>query len=258
MKYIMFKTVITAFFILLSASNASAQNNTLTDAERKVLEDSLIAEVEKSLGLNDNAYSAKAAKDKWLSGKAMFLLQGGIAPVVYQGQKQFKKKYHVGYDDFGCIVNCSERQMKIYNTFLMDFLTDKFGDEWRKDIRPDVPGLEEYGRDVFKNVKYDENGIATLVLPVIIKSCGRSADFYEDDEKIIKGLIDYEYPMTSIAFLYRGKEYYIPLSDMELDNLPTTEDPYEITIRLFNPKVFRYSKKTKPYPYGIIERTVPI
>lgn len=138
----------------------SAQNNNYADMSAFVAKDkqamteerrihklaSILVETDSLLGWNDEAYSVKVAKNKWHSGEAMFLLQGGIASVVYKGQEQFKDKYGVDYYDFGCIAPISERRMKNYNTAIMDYLTDRFGEEWRSYIRKDVPGFNEYGK----------------------------------------------------------------------------------------------------------------
>lgn len=234
------------------SNNLWAQSQ-LTNCEKQTELDSIIAEVEKVLGLNDEAYSAKIAKDKWLSGEANFLLQGGIAPVAYIGQEKFKEKFGVDYEDFGCIAHCSNSQMEEYNTVIMDYLTAKFGNEWRKHIRKDVPGVDIYGEEAFKNVKYDENGEATITLPVIYMSLGKAVEHSEKDERIIKEQIGCV-PSTSLEFLYSGNKYYIPLSyNAIVEKIPAENELIEVNIRVFNPKVCRYSKHTLPFPYCIIE-----
>ena len=238
------------------SNNLWAQSQ-LMNCEKQTELDSIIAEVEKVLGLNDEAYSAKIAKDKWLSGEANFLLQGGIAPVAYIGQEKFKEKFGVDYEDFGCITHCSKSQMEEYNTVIMDYLTAKFGNEWLKYIRKDVPGLSKYGNDAFKKISYDNSGIAILTIPVIYKSMGKSAGFDSKDSTFVEK--NGSEPTTSLELLYRGKEYYIPVfcnTDMKkaLSILWHMENELiEITIKLFDPKMFLYSKSLKPYPFGIIE-----
>lgn len=191
-------------------------------------------------------------RKKWISGEAKLLLQGGIAPVVYVGQEQFAKRYGVDYDDFGCIANCSDTQMAKYNTAIMDCLTAKFGKGWRDSIRKDVPGLDKYGATVFKKIQYDENGTTTIVLPVIYKALGRSASDPEESG-FVRDIIDCVSP-TSMEFLYRGVEYYIPLScNAGSGETPLVNELIEITVRVFKPKEFRYSKNIKPYPFCVIE-----
>lgn len=234
------------------SNNLWAQSR-LTNCEKQTELDSIIAEVEKALGLNDEAYSAKIAKDKWLSGEANFLLQGGIAPVAYIGQEKFKEKFGVDYEDFGCITHCSKSQMEEYNTVIMDYLTAKFGNEWLKHIRKDVPGVDKYGAEAFKKMKYDENGVATITIPVIYRALGKAVEQSDKDEIAIKELLGCT-PSTSLEFLYRGKEYYIPLScNNEIEETLAENELIEVIIRVFNPKVFHYSGKTIPCPYCIVE-----
>lgn len=237
-------------FALSSSLWAQSQ---LTDGKKQAELDSIIAETERHFGWNDDAYSAKIAKDKWHSCEAKLLLQGGIAPVVYAGQEQFTRKYGVDYHDLGCMAYCSDKQMAEYNTVIMDYLTVNYGSEWRKDVRKDVPGVDKYGVEVFKNLKYDENGIATIMVPVIYYALGKACEQSDKDKIVIKKLIGC-IPLTSLEFLYRGNKYYIPLScNIDIEETPTENELIEVTIRVFNPKVFRYSKKTIPYPYCIVE-----
>lgn len=102
MKNIRYKVLVVIAF-LSGAFQTYAQERNLTDEERQAELDSIIAETERHLRWNDDAYSVKAAKEKWLSGDAKLLLQSGIAPVVYVGQEQFAKRFGIDYDDFGCI-----------------------------------------------------------------------------------------------------------------------------------------------------------
>lgn len=227
----------------------------LTDCKKQSELDSIISETERHFGWNDDAYSAKIAKDKWQSGEAKLLLQGGIAPVVYVGQEQFTRKFGVDYEDFGCMAYCSDRQMSEYNTVIMDYLTVNYGSEWRKYIRKDVPGVDKYGTEAFKGMKYGENGVATITIPVIYIALGKADEQSDKDEIVIKELIGCT-SSTSLEFLYRGNEYYIPLSckcNNDIEVTPAENELIEVTIRVFNPKVFHYSRKTIPYPYSIVE-----
>lgn len=247
----LYKILIPCVGFALSA-NLRAQSQ-LTDCKKQAELDSIIAETERHFGWNDDAYSAKIAKEKWQSCEAKLLLQGGVAPVVYAEQEQFTRKYGVDYNDFGCMTYCSDKQMAEYNTVIMDYLTANYGNEWRKYVRKDVLGVDKYGVEVFKNLKYDENGIATIMLPVIYKALGRAVEHSDKDEIVIKKLIGC-IPLTSLEFLYRGNKYYIPLScNIDIEETPTENELIEITIRVFSPKAFRYSKKTIPYPYCIVE-----
>ena len=227
---------------------------TMTEEKRIHKLDSILVETDSLLGWNDEAYSVKVAKSKWHSGEAMFLLQGGVAPVVYKGQEQFQEKYGVDYYDFGCIASISERQMKSYNTAIMDYLTDRFGKEWRSYIRKDVPGFNEYGKQAFKKVEYDDNGMAIIVVPVVFRFLGKAVELNKGDSEIIRELVGHK-PLTIIGFLYCGIEYCFPVScNVDAKEIPTTHELIEITVCFFNPKIFKYSKKTIPYPLGVIER----
>ena len=106
---------IKAFTTILLAITSLCLNaqTSISDYEKQAKIDSITAELEKQFGWNDAAYTPEIAYGKWEAGEASFLLQGGLAPVVYIGQENFKKKYGVDYEDFGCMAYCSEHQMKI-------------------------------------------------------------------------------------------------------------------------------------------------
>lgn len=253
MKHLICKFIVAVTLSLIDESHVNAQERILSEEERQAKLDSIIAETERHFGWNDDVYSAKIAKDKWQSGEAKLLLQGGIAPVVYVGQEQFTRKYGVGYEDFGCMAYCSDRQMAEYNTVIMDYLTANYGCEWRKHVRKNVPGVDKYGAEAFKKIKYDENGVATITIPVIYRALGKAVEQNDKDEIAIKELLGCT-PSTSLEFLYRGKEYYIPLScNNEIEETPAENELIEVIIRVFNPKVFHYSGKTIPCPYCIVE-----
>lgn len=250
---ILLNMIIAIALLLIGAAHVSAQERISLEEKRQAKLDSIISETERHFGWNDDAYSAKIAKDKWQSGEAKLLLQGGIAPVVYVGQEQFNRKYGVDYEDFGCMAYCSESQMVEYNTVIMDYLTVNYGSEWRDYVRKDIPGIDKYGTEAFKNMKYDEYGVATITLPVIYKSLGRAVEQGDKDEIVIKELIGCT-PSTALEFLYRGNKYYIPLScNNDIEETPTENELINVTIRVFRPKAFCYSKKTIPYPYCIVE-----
>lgn len=249
---ILLNMIIAITLLLIGVSHVNAQERILPEEERHAKLDSIIAETERHFAWNDDAYSIKTAKEKWLSGNAKLLLQGGIAPVIYIGQEKFAKKYGVDYDDFGCIASCSDAQMAKYNTVIMDCLTAKFGKGWRDSIRKDVPGLDKYGVSIFKNIQFEGNGTATIVLPVIYKALGRSgAD--PEESGFVRDIIDCVSP-TSMEFLYRGVEYYVPLAcNADRVEAPLENELIEITVRVFNPRVFRYPQNIKPYPFCVIE-----
>ena len=86
---------IKAFTTILLAITSLCLNaqTSISDYEKQAKIDSITAELEKQFGWNDAAYTPEIAYGKWKAGEASFLLQGGIAPAVYIGQENFKKKY---------------------------------------------------------------------------------------------------------------------------------------------------------------------
>ena len=139
-----------------------------------------------------------------------------------------------------------ERQAKL-DSIIAD-TERRFG--WNDDA---YSAKDKYGTEAFKEMKYGENGVATITVPVIYRALGKAAYQSDKDEIVIKELLGCT-PSTSLAFLYRGNEYYIPLScNSDIEVTPAENELIEVTIRVFNPKVFHYSRKTIPYPYSIVE-----
>ncbi|WP_299991871.1 carboxypeptidase-like regulatory domain-containing protein [uncultured Pontibacter sp.] len=89
----------------------------------------------------DCRYDRTAAKGDIASGKPKLLLVGSIAPVVYKNQHVFERKYKVEYFDFGCTPPAYEC-IKEYNKAIFSYLDKKYGDKWRKEVRPDVMFLK--------------------------------------------------------------------------------------------------------------------
>lgn len=73
--------------------------------------------------------------------KPKLLLFGSIAPVVYPNDKEFEDKYGIRFYDYGCTPPAIEC-MASYNQVIFDYLDDKYGSKWRKEIRNDVIGLK--------------------------------------------------------------------------------------------------------------------
>lgn len=114
---------------------------------------------------------------------------------------------------------------------------------------------DKYGTEAFKGMKYDENGVATITLPVIYRALGKTVEQSDKDEIVIKELIGCT-SLTSLAFLYRGNKYYIPLScncNNDIEVTPAENELIEVTIRVFNPKVFHCSGKIIHCPYCVVE-----
>ena len=89
-------------------------------------------------------YSRESAEKALRERTANLLIVGGIAPLHYRGQEKFKKKYGVGYYDFGDLLQCSYRDMRAYNEVIFEWLNQHYGKKWQKDVRPDVVGLGKW------------------------------------------------------------------------------------------------------------------
>jgi len=77
------------------------------------------------------------------NGKPILLLAGGIAPVLILTDVDFEKKFNVSFYDYGCI-QPSEICMEKYNWRIFDYLTEKYGRKWQKEIRDDVVGFKKW------------------------------------------------------------------------------------------------------------------
>jgi hypothetical protein len=74
------------------------------------------------------------------NGDVKILLSSGIAPITYNSDKKFTKKYKVYFYDYGCEAIAYESLFE-YNKTVFEFLDNEYGDKWRNSIRKDVIGL---------------------------------------------------------------------------------------------------------------------
>lgn len=88
--------------------------------------------------LNCFKFGEKQALDDIDSGEPSFLLQGGIAPVVYTTDEGFEKKYGITYRDFGCVAPTTRECLIKYNETIEAHLDKKFGRAWRLEVRKDL------------------------------------------------------------------------------------------------------------------------
>jgi len=86
-------------------------------------------------------YSRERALKDIESKNLTILLQGGIAPVVYTTDKSFEIKYHITFNDFGCVADDRQECLIAYNKTIFDFLDKTYGKKWRREIRKDAIGL---------------------------------------------------------------------------------------------------------------------
>lgn len=90
-----------------------------------------------------NADPANCSESKQMAiedikkGKINFLIQGGFAPVHYEGQEVFEKKYEVRYFQFGCVVPANIC-LDTYNREVAKHLDKQYGKIWRREVRKDV------------------------------------------------------------------------------------------------------------------------
>jgi hypothetical protein len=89
----------------------------------------------------NGVYNSQKALIDLGNGKANLVVLGGIAPAIYISDKEFKRKYKVGYNVFGCEPPDLEECLRQYNEVLIKQLDERFGKEWRKYVRNDVLGL---------------------------------------------------------------------------------------------------------------------
>ncbi len=75
----------------------------------------------------------------------ILLLQSGIAPTVYSTDFKFEEKYKVYFNDSGCSGPAKEFAIE-YNNTIFEYLTNKYGKKWMKEIRKDVIGFKDYKR----------------------------------------------------------------------------------------------------------------
>ena len=89
--------------------------------------------------------NVRANKNKALQdikeGKPKLLLASGDAPIVYKSDKLFSDKYQVYFYDYGCLPDRQECMIQ-YNKCIFEYLDNKFGKAWRKEVRKDIIGLK--------------------------------------------------------------------------------------------------------------------
>jgi hypothetical protein len=70
--------------------------------------------------------------------KMTLLLPGGfVSHQIFPKDTIFENKYQVKYISLGCI----QFDVKEYNLTIMNYLDNKYGNVWRKDVRKDVIGI---------------------------------------------------------------------------------------------------------------------
>ena len=92
---------------------------------------------------NKGAEAARLADRDIAAGHPFLILQSGIAPAIYSGDSIFSKKFRVTYWEEGCS-GPGLVPMQAYNARVFDYLQQKYGSTWRKSVRRDVVGLNQW------------------------------------------------------------------------------------------------------------------
>lgn len=74
------------------------------------------------------------------------LIVGGIAPTIFTTDKNFEEKYQITYTDYGDLP-AKDECMYNYNAKVFDYLTEKYGKSWKREIRKDVYGLKKWKKN---------------------------------------------------------------------------------------------------------------
>lgn len=81
------------------------------------------------------------AKSDIANQKMFLLLSSGISPIVYSTDLRFENDFKIKYLESGCTGPKEEFAIE-YNNTIFNYLTDKHGTKWKKDVRKDVSGLK--------------------------------------------------------------------------------------------------------------------
>ena len=83
------------------------------------------------------------AKSDIANQKMFLLLSSGISPIVYSTDLRFENDFKIKYLESGCTGPKEEFAIE-YNNTIFNYLSDKYGTKWKKDVRKDVAGLRNY------------------------------------------------------------------------------------------------------------------
>ena len=90
-------------------------------------------------------YSVESAKKALENGTAELVAICGTALILNSQQDDlFKEKYGVGIKVFGDMIDGSSRDMKLYNYTIFEWLDEKYGKGWIKDVRKEVVGYDRW------------------------------------------------------------------------------------------------------------------
>lgn len=66
---------------------------------------------------------------------------GGLKPYGQKAIEAFQQKYSVKYHDFGCLAPGNMSYYEKYNLLVFNYLKDKWGEEWEKDVKDTAMGF---------------------------------------------------------------------------------------------------------------------
>lgn len=90
-------------------------------------------------------YSVESAKKALENGTAELVAICGTTLILNSHQDDlFKEKYGVGIKVFGDVIDGSPRDLKLYNYTIFEWLDDKYGKGWIKDVRKEVVGYDRW------------------------------------------------------------------------------------------------------------------
>jgi hypothetical protein len=96
--------------------------------------------------INDCGKAKIIAEQDITNNSIILIIVGGISPTVYATDIEFENKYSLTYYDYGDLP-ASRECMLIYNFRIFEYLTEKFGKSWQKEIRKDVYGLKDWRKN---------------------------------------------------------------------------------------------------------------
>jgi hypothetical protein len=131
-----------SFSVLLLAFLSYAQNDVKSALDSTFIQ-SKSPSNSKLRYINDCDKAKIIAAQDITNNSIMLILDGGIGPKVYSTDIEFENKYSLTYYDYGDLP-ASRECMLIYNFRIFDYLTEKNGKSWQKEIRKDVYGLKDW------------------------------------------------------------------------------------------------------------------
>lgn len=90
-------------------------------------------------------YSVESAKIALENGTAELVAICGTALILNSRKDNlFKEKYGVGIKVFGDVIDGSPQELKRYNYAIFEWLDEKYGKGWIKDVRKEVVGYDRW------------------------------------------------------------------------------------------------------------------